>query len=162
MLCDGMTKDDLERSIATKISLHGFTMIQVASNPSWTYSIGLVDRPGAADLVCIGVEESTRSVLVADMAAAMVRGEDTSEPTLAAADIQLADVHPAHLRGDMFAAWSRWRGRLPEAGEFRQIVLGPSWFCSCHARQVIRLDGPSMVCPVGPNRAQRRRRGRRR
>lgn len=162
MLCEGMTEDELDSSIDTKVALHGFTLIQVAADPSWTYSVGLADEPGVPDLVCIGIEQSTQWELVDILATAMAGGEEVSDSMLAALDLRLVDVHPYHLGGDQFAVWARRRGRTPKRGEMQQLVLGPSWFCQCHANREPRLDRAVPLGRSGPNRAERRRRRRKR
>lgn len=160
MLCEGMTEEDLDSSMETKIALHGFTLIHVAADPSWTYSIGLADEPGVADLVCIGIEQSAQWELVDILASAVAGGEKISDSMQEVLDLRLVDVHPYHLGGDRFAAWSRRRGRAPRRGQMQQLVLGPSWFCECHANRGPRLDRPVPLGRTGPNRAERRRRRR--
>lgn len=49
-------------------------------DPSWTYSVGLADEPGVSDLVCIGIEQSTRWELEDILATAWSEMRRSSTP----------------------------------------------------------------------------------
>ncbi|MEQ8719527.1 MAG: DUF4262 domain-containing protein [Acidimicrobiales bacterium] len=162
-ICDGYSDEELTRELDLAIRVHGFTRVGV-ENPDgtgWTYTIGLAENCGQPDLVCIDVEPDFQQRLVQAIAATVVEtGSPPDARSLAQLDVELVQVHPRHLDGDLVNLWAERYRRRPGEGDFLQVLPGSSHFCACHARAARRLDDPRPVTTPGPNRAQRRARDR--
>lgn len=162
-ICDGYSNEELARELDLAIGLHGFTRVGVEDpdGSGWTYTIGLTETCGHPDLICIEIEPDVQRALVAAVAAIVVDTGSPPDPgSLAELDVELVEVHPRHLRGDLVDRWTQRYRHKPDEGEFLQVLPGSSYFCACHAAVVRRLDDPRPFGVPGPNRAQRRARNR--
>lgn len=165
VICNGMTEQESDATMQTMIDVHGYyiQMVRGPDHPEWSYTIGLQEAIGHPDLICIDVETSLQEALLSDIGRSIIDGFPPTKAELRAADIELLPVHPSHLAGDLVAQWRRRQNRLPAEGDFLQILPGLSYFCSCHAGRLQRLDGPTIrIANRGPNRQQRRAARRRR
>lgn len=165
VICNGMTEQESDATMQTMIDVHGYyiQMVRGPDHPEWSYTIGLQEAIGHPDLICIDVATSLQEALLADIGRSIIDGFPPTKAELRAADIELLPVHPSHLAGDLVAQWRRRQNRLPAEGDFLQILPGLSYFCSCHAGRLQRLDGPTIrIANRGPNRQQRRAARRRR
>ncbi|MCP3937537.1 MAG: DUF4262 domain-containing protein [Actinomycetia bacterium] len=143
--CDGYGFDDHKQKIDLTVRVHGFAIQQVAAEgrrPSWAYSVGLGESFDLPDLLCVDIEDETQASLISDIGSRVRSLGSYDESYLDHRDVELIPVHPSHLRGGLVAVWSDRYDRLPRAGEFLQVVPGPSWFCDCHAHSMRRLDSP--------------------
>ncbi len=166
--CDGISEEDIARGLETAILVTGFAVqvVERSSNEGWCYTIGLSDvasgdfasggGEGHPDLVMVDTKLDMQQEVLGVLARAIVAGESITE-LLDEIDAELVPVHPANLSGDLVASWVRRHRRFPQEGEFLQVLLGASWFCSCHGGRRRRLDVPvrNLTGPRG-NRAQRR------
>lgn len=160
-ICDGYSFDDVSREIDLGIRVHGFYKLHVEGPRGWTYTLGLKEGFDHPDLVSIAIEPEVQRRHIDLIAHAVVRDGRASPDLLEMADLELVSVDPAHLRGDLVAAWVRRQGRSPGIGDIVQVLPGPSHSCECHGRSIPRLDDPTVLSPGWTNRAMRRARRRR-
>ncbi len=143
--CDGVSEEEIERGIDISIEVYGFfiQMVRGPGDPEWTYTVGLNEQFDHPDLLCVQVKAELQERLTSFIGQAIVEGSGSFNPDdLEGLDVELVPIHPRHLRQDLVATWVDRYMRFPVSGDFLQIVPGPSWFCSCHASQVQRLDSP--------------------
>ena len=144
--CQGFTEEEVDEIYDLTIRVHGYLLLTVQDpgQQAWTYTVGLSESFGHPDLLCIDIKADGQRQLVSSIGELLAEQGPVGSDELEALDVELVPVHPTHLTGDLVGIWGNRYGRLPDQGEFLQVVPGPSWFCSCHAERVPRkLDAPN-------------------
>ncbi|HVJ96808.1 MAG TPA: DUF4262 domain-containing protein [Acidimicrobiia bacterium] len=168
-ICDGEDPEDLMQEDAARIAFYGYTMQAVGDDEHapWVYTVGLLDGFDHPELIIAGASLKTSGRILAAMADAVTEGftYDVGDSiTVGGNTISFGAVHEVQYGLSTFATWHNLRDEgvlKAERLEALQIVLGPSYFCSCHqSTQPILSDPEARVGgpppPVG-NRAARRR-----
>ena len=153
------------QALDLQIRVHGWVLQLVRDDDhdvTWGYTIGLVEHYGHPELTMLDVEPEEQHRVIRLLVNDIVTRGSVSPLTVLAEGLEIVEVHPDHLEGELFGTWGNRYGFLPPPGAMRQVLLPPSAFCACHALTIRRLDepGPLPLPPVTPrpNRAQRRRR----
>ena len=142
--CDGRSDEEIDRAYELMMAVDGYIGIQVADpgEPGWTYTVGLTESFGHPELICLDVEADVQGELIGRLATA-VREQGAVDPALLSdLDVELLPVLDTHLTDGLVAVFVNRCHRFPDTGEYLQILLGRSWFCSCHAHSQRRLDRP--------------------
>jgi hypothetical protein len=170
MMCDGADLDDVLFHIDGQVTRNGWALVPVdggAHRPSWIYTIGLTDQDHP-ELVMAGVDLDF-SVAVLDYLADRVWcGErlDTRQHVrcVETFDVELADVHPAHVERGLINMWRVYYQALgPPVPEpwVRQVILPDDNCCAEHQGSQLRLDDAAdMIGFRSLNRAELRARRR--
>lgn len=163
--CDGYSYEESMQALDLQIRVHGWVLQHVYDDhtgASWSYTIGLVEQYGHPELTMLDVKPTEQQRVIRLLVDDVVTRGSVSPLTVLAEVLEIVDVHPDHLVGDLFATWGNRYGFPPPPGTMQQVLLPPSAFCPCHAVEVRRLDRPGplppRLAPPRPNRAQRRRR----
>lgn len=162
--CDGYSFEQVMLDLDLTIRTFGWQLTQVSdpapiSTLPWSYTIGLGESYDHAELMMIGVELGTQSMVIRRVVAMIEERGQIDHDELARLGLSLVEVHRNHLRDHWFGTWSRRYGEPPPDGTFLQIVPPSDWFCECHQHSVPRFDRPAPI-RFG-NRAERRRQRRR-
>lgn len=174
LMCEGWTADEMHADTHDRIRRYGFAMFGVRDGdggPTWLYSIGLADHDHP-ELVIANVELDSAHAVLTDLAARVLDGDRLDEARRVAyldvvGEATLRDVHPAHLAGELIAAWHgyyAWRDApAPPPPRVLQVVAPDEAFCRCHAGTQPRLDLAHVTFrPAASNRRERRAATRRR
>lgn len=161
-LCNGASLDNVLVNQDLLIRTSGYAMTQVSDHRGggWTYTIGLLERFGHPDLLTLDVDLALQAGLVNALAASVVEhGVLPGRAELRSDGLSTVLVHPNHLAEGRVAMWTKRHQRVPQTGEFLQVVLSSRHFCACHAPLRQMLDKP-LVRTVGNEPSHRRRRKR--
>lgn len=158
MRCDGYSWEEIDRSTDLVIQVHGFQLLQVESDPPWTYTIGVRESWEQPELLVVDIDAAPQADLIRAVADDYLCFGEIRQSTLELLDVELVTVDEAHFADGLVAAWEDRYSMSATTGDFLQIVPGRSWFCECHAAMVRRLDDPDVLPAPRPNRVQRRAR----
>lgn len=165
--CDGYSYEEAMQALDLQIRVHGWVLQHVYDDhtgESWSYTIGLVESYGHPELTMLDVKADEQDRVIRLLVDGIVTHGEMSPVTILAEGLEIVDVHPDHLVGDLFGTWGNRYGFPPPPGTMQQVLLPSSAFCPCHADAVTRLDKPGPLPPRyasqkrRPNRAERRRR----
>jgi hypothetical protein len=162
--CDGYSHEEAMQALDLQIRVHGWALVQVQDDTtSWSYTVGLVEHYGHPELSLIDVDYEYAARLMHELVAGITTRGAMSPWPIRREGLQCIEVHPDHLRGDLFGTWSNRYGRLMKPGEMIQVLLPAGAYCEFHATVARRLDVPGATpsAPRTPNRGERRRRARR-
>ncbi len=145
MRCDGYSWDEIERHTDLMIRVHGFTTVHVAGAAPWTYTIGALESWDQPELLVVDVDPVIQQALVLAVVDDYADRGEIAPATFELLDIELVTVDESHLVGGLVAGWEARYSMAAAAGDFVQIVPGPSWFCpECDPPR--RLDDPGSPC----------------
>jgi hypothetical protein len=162
--CDGYSHEEAMQALDLRIRVNGWALVQVkGDDTAWCYTVGLVENYDHPELALLDVELDYQSKLMTALVEGVVARGELSPLLLLAERLRCVEVHPDHLRGELFGTWANRYGDFPEPGEMVQILLPDDAYCEYHVWAVRRLDRPGPLPPVlrAPNRSERRRRDRR-
>jgi hypothetical protein len=167
--CDGYSFEEAMQALDLQIRVHGWALVQVRDDDDgtvWSYTIGLVENFGHPELTMIDVEPEHQAHVIRSLADGIAASGQLPPTFVVAERVRLVDVHPDHVRSDLFATWANRYGSHPKPGLMMQVLLPDDAFCECHVGAGRKLDQPGPLPPNPftqrrPNRAERRRRNRR-
>jgi Domain of unknown function (DUF4262) len=137
---DGYSPEEIERHTDLVIRVHGFMMLQVEADPAWTYTIGARESWSRPELIMIDTDADTQRLLIRALADDYAMFGDIRTSTGRMLDLELVPVHEAHFRCGLVAAWEERYSMSAAAGDFLQVVPGPSWFRGQPGSTARRLD----------------------
>jgi hypothetical protein len=163
--CDGYSFEEAMQALDLQITVHGWALMQVEGDgEAWSYTIGLLENFGHPELTVLDMELGYQRGYINTLVDDIVESGEISPLTIMELGVECVEVHPEHLRSDLFGKWAARHNRYPTAGEYLQVVPPKSAFCECHANMITRLDRPGTrrapQVSRPPNRAERRRKGR--
>jgi hypothetical protein len=142
MRCDGYSWDEIERHTDLMIRVHGFTTVHVAAAAPWTYTIGALESWDQPELLVVDIDPVVQQALVLAVVDDYADRGEIIPSTLELLDVELVPVDESHLVGGLVAGWEARYSMAATAGDFVQVVPGPSWFCAeCDPPR--RLDEPA-------------------
>ena len=142
MRCDGYGWEEIERHTDLVIRVHGYTTVHVEAEAPWSYTIGAFESWDQPELLIVDIDPAAQKLLIAAVADDYVDHGEISGSTVDLLDVELVVVDESHFAGGMVAGWEDRYSMSAAAGDFVQIVPGPSWFCRAHQGLVRRLDEP--------------------
>jgi Domain of unknown function (DUF4262) len=146
-MCDGMSLEEVDRRNELTIAVYGWIACQVGdgTEPGWTYTVGLHPSFHHPELICVDFpfDPDVQLFLVRRLADRVSEHRAVHGAELARLDVELVPVHHDWFESGLVASWERQYGHLPDAGQFLQILPGPSWFENGDTSSRTRLDRPS-------------------
>jgi hypothetical protein len=163
-ICDGYTYDEVLRADDLIIRVHGWLLQHVEPGVGdcggFGYTVGLLESYDHPELIAMDLDVDAQSALLRPIVEMIRTTGKLDHDALAAAGIDVVEVHPDHLHGDLFGSWCRRYGRPPSPGDVLQVIPPACWFCPEHAGRITRLDQPGGHTDPErsrePNRAERR------
>ena len=147
-----MTFDESRRRCAEAIDTYGWAITTVEHDRPWAYTIGLLERFNHPELVIAGVGLDLAADILNGLGEEIRQGQRFEAGThLLGGDgevIRFVPVHEAQFGHGVFDSWfDQYRSLGPDVLELRalQVRLPDSYYCSCHAAAVPRLDTPRDV-----------------
>lgn len=145
VMCDGSSLTDVMEMYRRFIDDCGFAIVAVDDQPSWTYTIGLLEKYDHPELVVTGLPYSTASQMiwfVVNKIKVGQRFDETSElvdprgmPLLFG---KVAEGQWAHGRFNMCLEYAHWAGHAPDLRALQVVWanedgdLPPGLFCKHH------------------------------
>ena len=91
---------------------------------AWCYTVGLVENYDHPELALLDVELDHQSRLITALVQDVVARGELVTAARPRERLRCVEVHPDHLRGDLFGTWANRYGDFPEpGGEMIQILL---------------------------------------
>lgn len=162
--CDGYSHEQAMQALDLQIRVRGWALVQVKDeSTTWCYTVGLLEHYDHPELALIDVDLEIGSKLMTELVEGVTTRGVVSSWLLRREGLRCVEVHPDHLRGDLFGTWSNLYGSLMQRGDMLQVLLADDAYCECHVHLARRLDvsGSTPSPPRSPNREERRRRARR-
>src|SRR3954454_19246658 len=153
-MCEGKTRAEVLLDVGEKIRRNGFVLQGVGgghSEPTWVYTIGLLDHLDHPELIVVGPEAESAAAIISHAIAQVEEGI----PINGGDDVRIdnytfraIDVHPKQFHSSAFAQWHRYYhalGSPPDEPNAIQLLCPPSLFCGEHGAGVprLRLDDPA-------------------
>ena len=179
-MCNGKTENEVLLDLGEKIRRNGYVLQGVDgghAEPSWVYTIGLLDHLDHPELIVAGPEVELPAAIIIDAITRVEAGYPIVGGDAVHIDdltFRAVDVHPRQFHSSTFAMWHHYYDALgspPDEPSAVQLLCPPSLFCREHGVGVatLRLDDPGIVLayPRPPRdvrraKAQQRRRRRQR
>jgi hypothetical protein len=179
IICDGGSRHDMLSSIRRRFDRYGLAIQGVDVEPpglSWSYTVGLAERFGHAELVVLGGSIEERGHVLNALAAEIESGaslEPGIDVEICCGSVAVGDVHPRHVENGLVATWFEYYDHYSStlspapALQVLQVVLPDGRGCHRHQTAVPLLADPLASWEAGVSsppsrvdRAERRRRER--
>ena len=149
------------QALDPQIRVHGWALVQVKDeSTTWCYTVGLLEHFDHPELALIDVDLEFGSRLMTELVEGVTTRGVVSPWLLRREGLRCIEVHPDHLRGDLFGTWSNLYGGFMQPGDMLQVLLPDDAYCEWREHLARRLDvsGSTPSPPRSPNREERRRR----
>ena len=162
-MCEGATIQDMRRLIRETLEDRGWYGVAIDGNPTWAYTIGLVEECDHPELILVGSKLHRADAVIGELAERVVGGErfDLGRPTVDVGGyaVTFGDVHPRQWERSTFAMWVDLYGAegppFPEPMAL-QVIMPPEAYCSDHRNSQPSLADPTVDITRSPNRFERR------
>ena len=140
--CEGYSWEQIEREEDLIIRTHGWMLSSVHNEDgtAWSYTVGLIESWGHPELIAIDFPFERQQALIHYLSAQVEKTSSIDLLDVISHDHQLVSVHRDNLATELIATWLNRYDRVPEHGEFLQIVPGASWYRHGHENRIRLLD----------------------
>src|SRR4051812_5045837 len=113
-MCEGKTRFEVLLDLGERIRRNGYVMQGVDgghSDPSWVYTIGLLDHLDHPELIVAGPEVEMAATVISDAIALVERGSPIAggdDVHFGDLSFRAVDVHPHHFHSSAFALWHEY------------------------------------------------------